>query len=129
MTKKQLATAKERLLEMLGEVESRLSLPRPERGVPSGSDVLDQSLENHQIAASIQFRGDNFRTKRAILEAQERIADGSYGQCAHCEEEIAPKRLAALPTALLCIGCQRQMEAKAEPLLPQSLGLLKELTY
>ena len=35
-----------------------------------------------------------------------RVADGSYGICLHCEEEIKPKRLDAVPWTKYCIRCQ-----------------------
>lgn len=42
---------------------------------------------------------------RQIEEALRRISEGSYGVCANCGEDIAPKRLEALPTATRCIKC------------------------
>ena len=38
--------------------------------------------------------------------ALRRIEDGSFGVCLHCEEDISPKRLAAVPWAAFCIQCQ-----------------------
>ena len=35
-----------------------------------------------------------------------RIADGSYGVCMHCEEDIKIKRLDAVPWTKYCIKCQ-----------------------
>jgi DnaK suppressor protein len=42
-------------------------------------------------------------------EALERIENGTYGQCTNCGEFILPERLEALPTATLCINCQRKV--------------------
>ena len=42
-----------------------------------------------------------------IEEALKRIADGNYGVCTSCGEDIAPKRLAAQPTATRCINCAK----------------------
>ena len=41
----------------------------------------------------------------SIRAALARIDDGSYGSCAECGEEIALKRLEAIPTATQCIAC------------------------
>jgi DnaK suppressor protein len=38
------------------------------------------------------------------------IADGSYGVCRECGSRIDPRRLAAQPTALRCLGCQAAAE-------------------
>jgi len=35
-----------------------------------------------------------------------RMADGSYGVCLHCEDDIKPKRLDAVPWTKFCIRCQ-----------------------
>jgi DnaK suppressor protein len=43
---------------------------------------------------------------RNVRGALGRIADGSYGICMHCEEEIKPKRLDAVPWTKYCIRCQ-----------------------
>lgn len=46
-----------------------------------------------------------------IVKAMERLDDGSYGTCAVCGEEIAPKRLLAIPEATTCVRCQESLEA------------------
>jgi DnaK suppressor protein len=43
---------------------------------------------------------------RNVRAALRRIKDGTFGVCAHCEEDISPKRLAAVPWAQFCIRCQ-----------------------
>ena len=43
---------------------------------------------------------------RQVKAALARVHDGSFGACAECESAISPRRLAALPWALLCIQCQ-----------------------
>jgi DnaK suppressor protein len=63
---------------------------------------------------------------RQVTEALERIAGGKYGVCLACQEAISPKRLAALPWAALCFGCQQATEnelvADAEPSAGLRLG-------
>lgn len=44
----------------------------------------------------------------SVRAALARIDDGSYGSCATCGEEIALKRLEAIPTATQCIACASQ---------------------
>lgn len=45
-----------------------------------------------------------------ILDALQRLRDGSYGTCAACGEAIAPRRLRAIPEATLCVRCQERVE-------------------
>jgi DnaK suppressor protein len=43
---------------------------------------------------------------RNVRGAQRRIEKGCFGVCLHCEEDISPKRLAAVPWTAFCIQCQ-----------------------
>ena len=43
--------------------------------------------------------------RRRITSALERIAEGEWGYCLTCGEEIAAKRLAHDPSVTLCLGC------------------------
>lgn len=45
--------------------------------------------------------------------ALRRLADGSYGLCASCGEDIAPARLQSLPQALRCVACEVLLERGA----------------
>lgn len=45
-----------------------------------------------------------------VLAALRRIAEGSYGFCEDCGEEIDERRLQALPATPFCTGCQAAHE-------------------
>jgi DnaK suppressor protein len=45
-----------------------------------------------------------------ILDALNRLRDGSYGTCSECGEAIAPRRLRAIPEATMCVRCQERAE-------------------
>ena len=49
-------------------------------------------------------------TCRHVRAALERIAEGAYGTCLECDEEISHKRLHAMPWATLCIACQERAD-------------------
>lgn len=67
-------------------------------------------LEEVQLAADRDLTIRNLSRESALLRnveaALQRIADGSFGICLHCEEEIKPKRLQAVPWAAYCVRCQ-----------------------
>src|SRR4029450_10331634 len=70
------------------------------------ADALDevQLAGGRELAIRNLERESNLlRNVRAALG---RMADGSYGVCLHCEEDISPKRLNAVPWASYCIKCQ-----------------------
>jgi DnaK suppressor protein len=50
------------------------------------------------------------RELQQIDAALTRIDAGEYGVCRDCEQEIDPRRLAALPYALLCTECAQRLE-------------------
>jgi DnaK suppressor protein len=41
-----------------------------------------------------------------------RISDGTYGYCTHCKEMIDTDRLAILPTATLCLTCEKDKKSE-----------------
>jgi DnaK suppressor protein len=47
---------------------------------------------------------------RQIRHAFTRLDNGTYGVCARCEDDIAPKRIAAVPWAAFCIKCQEHLD-------------------
>ncbi|MBE3520310.1 MAG: TraR/DksA C4-type zinc finger protein [Firmicutes bacterium] len=54
---------------------------------------------------------DALETDRAKIErALRRIDEGTYGICEGCGREIPEERLRAVPTATLCIECQKEVE-------------------
>jgi DnaK suppressor protein len=61
------------------------------------------------------------REVAAITSALVRLEEGEYGVCRDCEQEIDPRRLKALPTAMLCADCARRRELGAVSSLPPTL--------
>ena len=49
---------------------------------------------------------------QGVLRALDRIEDGSYGVCLHCDTAINPKRLGAVPWAEYCIRCQEAADRR-----------------
>ena len=70
-------------------------------------DRIQQAQERDFAMGAIDHDALRLREIRAALQ---RIDDGTFGMCINCEEEIAAKRLAAVPWAALCIVCQEVAE-------------------
>jgi len=49
---------------------------------------------------------------REIIDAQDRLLDGTYGKCVDCGEQISVGRLMADPAAYLCLACQKLVERR-----------------
>jgi DnaK suppressor protein len=89
----------------------------PNRRDPATTGVADEDAqalsEMLQVLASKRNEG---RTAllRQIDRALAKLADApeDFGLCEACEEEIAPKRLALVPYATLCVACQAKRDPK-----------------
>ena len=68
---------------------------------------LEQVIRNRE-AITIEKSPD------ALDEVQRRIDEGTFGVCLHCEEDISPKRLNAVPWTAFCIQCQEQADRNRE---------------
>jgi DnaK suppressor protein len=86
---------------------------RDEIVIEQTADALDavQLMRERDLAVGSLARDSSML--RQIRRALARIADGSYGVCLQCEEEISPKRMAAVPWAGFCIKCQEQIDRGA----------------
>ena len=47
-----------------------------------------------------------------VQQAMRRQAEGRYGICDDCGQQIDPERLAVRPQATMCIACQRRLEER-----------------
>jgi DnaK suppressor protein len=64
-------------------------------------------------AESLLERSSQRRTVLLLIEAAlKRIADGSFGICVGCDDEIRDQRLQALPWTQFCLRCQGELEEK-----------------
>src|SRR5437588_10902398 len=74
------------------------------------SEKTPDAIDEVQLAGERELAIRNLDREsnllRNVMAALSRIADGSYGTCMHCEEEISTKRLNAVPWAPFCIKCQ-----------------------
>ena len=70
------------------------------------ADALDEVQLAGERELAIRNLDRESNMLRNVRGALSRIADGSYGICLHCEEEISLKRLNAVPWTAYCIKCQ-----------------------
>lgn len=107
-----------RLKELSGSLRNRENVT-----VERTPDVLDDVVLASERDLGIWSLDKRFAQARFVKAALDRVADGTYGCCLECDEEITIKRLTALPHASLCITCQEREELGE---LRKS-GALKEL--
>lgn len=78
--------------------------------IEKSADALDEVQHASERELAIRNLDRESNLLRNVRSALRRINDGSFGVCLHCEEEISPKRLAAVPWAPFCIQCQEQAD-------------------
>jgi len=74
--------------------------------IEKSADALDEVQHAAERELAIRNLDRESGLLRQVRNALHRIDEGSYGVCLHCEEEINPKRLQAVPWAQYCITCQ-----------------------
>ena len=78
--------------------------------IETSADELDRIQHAQERDFAMEALDRESLRQREITAALERIDNGSFGICLNCEEEIAAKRLAAVPWTALCITCQEIVE-------------------
>jgi DnaK suppressor protein len=74
--------------------------------VERSADQLDEIQAASQCALAVCRLDREFNQLRDARAALRRIQEGNFAICQECEEEIHPKRLAAVPSATFCLRCQ-----------------------
>lgn len=69
-------------------------------------DDLDRIQESQERELALAGLDRNLQFMREVQNALNRLDAGTFGICGECEENINPKRLAAIPWASTCIACQ-----------------------
>jgi DnaK suppressor protein len=72
---------------------------------------FEEGAQTEHEAFTLSRLGEAQRREiQQIDAALARLEAGAYGSCADCDQEIDPRRLKALPYALLCAECATRRE-------------------
>jgi DnaK suppressor protein len=114
MIKIELKRFKATLLARQSELEGLIG-NREAAAIETSADALDQiqhAVERELALGTLARESAGLRDTRAALR---RMADGAFGACVDCEEDISLKRLAAVPWAARCIPCQERSDRETVP--------------
>ena len=78
---------------------------------PDALDEVQNAAERELAIRNLDRESNMLRNVRAALH---RIGTGAYGVCMHCDEDINPKRLNAVPWTSYCIQCQEISDRSQE---------------
>jgi DnaK suppressor protein len=105
MTKNELNKFRQ-VLEAKHDELAEILRRRDEIAIEKSPDAIDEVTRAAERELAIRNLDRESNLLRNVRAALQRLDEGSFGICAHCEEDISPKRLAAVPWALFCIKCQ-----------------------
>ncbi len=94
-------------MELTGSLRNRDDI-----AIEKAPDALDEVQLAGERELAIRNLDRNSKLMGQIRRALRRIAEGSFGVCQHCEEDISPKRVNAVPWAAYCIKCQEQVDRR-----------------
>lgn len=107
----------ERRFEIIGEVQSKMRDVRNEdarlarQSVRDEAETCELDIQDDIEFALLQMKAE---TLEKINEALARLEQGRYGHCYECGEDIAERRLRALPFAVRCTHCEEARETERQ---------------
>jgi len=109
MTKSELNRFRVILTAQVAELE-RFTRHREGITIERSADQLEEIQAASERALAVSNLDREFNQLRNAREALRRIQEASFGACQQCDDNIHPKRLAAVPWATFCIRCQEAVD-------------------
>jgi len=111
MNTTQLNHYKQILENKLQELE-QLVWEREGISIERSADVIDEIQNATMREMAIRNLDHETQLLRAVRAPLTRIEEDTFGICQRCEEEISPKRIAAIAWTPYCIRCQEVMDQR-----------------
>lgn len=110
------AALKERLDELIEEQQrytDSIAVAQRERlSDTAGDDQIDSGSKTVEHEHEVAVAGAISERIRQVSHALERLDEGGYGFCEKCGKAIPAARLAAFPSATLCVSCKQLEERR-----------------
>ncbi len=115
-TKKIEAALIERRDELQAEYDQTLAeiteLQRERLTDSAGDDQADTGTKTFEREQEISLANNLLERINQVERAIERVGQGNYGWCEKCGNAIPVERLAAFPSATLCVSCKQLEERR-----------------
>ena len=106
----------ERRRELQSEYEQTLSditeLQRDRLTDSAGDDQADTGTKTFEREQEISLANNLLERINQVERAIDRLGEGNYGWCERCGNAIPVERLAAFPSATLCVTCKQLEERR-----------------
>jgi len=113
MTKSEQNRFRAILTARVAELE-RLTRRRDGIAIERSPDLLEEIQAASERALAVSNLDREYNQLRNARAALDRIHEGTFGTCQQCDEDLHPKRLAAVPWAQFCIRCQEAVDRNPE---------------
>ncbi len=104
--RKKLETQRHDTLQSLARVQKE--------GRSLGQDCPSDNADRSVTTFSREFLFERSTQRKHLLRnieaALDRIHEGTFGECANCENQISSRRLEAMPFTAYCRECQERLE-------------------
>jgi len=101
-TRGEIERMSQEVMALTRDVDDEGGAPRNHMGDEGSSDYERERLMSLQAELNVRVQ--------LMEEAQQRIADGTYGACQRCGQPIPDERLEVMPFAAFDIECQEIVE-------------------
>jgi len=104
----------DRRAEIAADLQARVRNVRDRAATSDAADVADAAesaeldMQDEMRFALMQMKAE---TLERVDEALRRLNEGTFGVCVDCGDDIAERRLRALPFALRCTSCEQARES------------------
>jgi DnaK suppressor protein len=106
----------ERRDELQAEYDRTLSeiavLQRDRLTDSAGDDQADTGTKTFEREQEISLANNLLERINQVERAIDRLGEGNYGWCERCGNPIPVERLAAFPSATLCVSCKQLEERR-----------------
>jgi DnaK suppressor protein len=109
MTRTEVDRFRAALTARIAELE-RVTHDRDTIAIERSADQLEEIQAASQRTLAVCNLDREFNQLRYARAALRRIEEGNFGTCQACDEDIHPKRLAAVPWARFCMRCQEALD-------------------
>jgi DnaK suppressor protein len=108
-----LAARRDELKEEYDDTISEITeLQRDRLTDSAGDDQADTGTKTFEREQEISLANSILERVTQVERALERLDEGSYGWCERCGNPIPVERLAAFPSATLCVTCKQLEERR-----------------
>jgi DnaK suppressor protein len=115
-TKKIQTALEERRVELQTEYDQTLveinELQRERLTDSAGDDTADTGTKTFEREQEISLANNLLERINQVERAIDRLGEGNYGWCEKCGNAIPVERLAAFPSATLCVSCKQLEERR-----------------